>query len=87
MTRTFPYPERRAALQDSAVAETARRRLRQNGYLTLCEIDCRYHEGIVFLRGRVSSYYLKQVAQETIRCLAGVEQIINDIEVVWRNKE
>jgi osmotically-inducible protein OsmY len=38
---------------------------------------------MVFLRGRVNSYYLKQLAQETIRNVAGVEQIVNEIEVVF----
>lgn len=87
MARTSRYPTTRAVLQDSGVADAARRRLRQSGYPALHEIECQHHEGIVFLRGRVRSYYLKQVAQEAIRCVAGVEQIINDIEVVWRDKE
>jgi osmotically-inducible protein OsmY len=33
------------------------------------------------LRGQVSSWYQKQLAQESVRCLSGVEEIINAVEV------
>ena len=29
------------------------------------------------------SFYLKQLAQEAIAGMAGVVQVVNDIEVVW----
>lgn len=37
--------------------------------------------GIVILKGRVPSYYMKQVVQETVMAL-GVDELRNDIEVV-----
>ena len=37
--------------------------------------------GAVILKGRVPSYYMKQVAQETVMAL-GVDELRNDIEVV-----
>ncbi len=40
-------------------------------------------DGRVVLRGVVSSYYQKQLAQEAVRRLDGIEQIENELEVEW----
>jgi osmotically-inducible protein OsmY len=40
-------------------------------------------EGRVVLRGVVSSYYQKQLAQEAVRRLQGVDSIENRLEVDW----
>ena len=40
-------------------------------------------EGRVVLRGTVSSYYHKQLAQEAVRRLQGVDSIENQLEVDW----
>jgi osmotically-inducible protein OsmY len=37
---------------------------------------------MLVLRGRVPSYYYKQVAQEAVKGIEGVDQVINDTEVV-----
>jgi len=37
----------------------------------------------VVLQGSVKSYFQKQMAQEAIRKVAGVEQIDNCLEVLW----
>jgi osmotically-inducible protein OsmY len=39
--------------------------------------------GRVVLQGRVQSYFQKQMAQEALRRIHGVEQIDNQVEVVW----
>ena len=39
--------------------------------------------GRVVLRGVVPSYYQKQVAQEVVRMVDGVERVDNQLEVVW----
>jgi osmotically-inducible protein OsmY len=39
--------------------------------------------GRVVLQGRVKSYFQKQMAQEVIRRVEGVEQIDNCLEVLW----
>jgi hypothetical protein len=36
----------------------------------------------VVITGRVSSYYLKQLAQETIRSVLGERRLLNQVEVV-----
>ena len=40
-------------------------------------------EGRVRLHGIVGSYFQKQMAQEAIRRVEGVEQIQNELEVCW----
>ncbi len=39
------------------------------------------HDGRVVLRGRVGTYYQKQMAQEAVRGVAGVLAIENQLEV------
>ena len=65
----------------SLVADLARWRLSRSSYWQIRQITCRYHEGVLVLYGHLSFYYLKQLAQETVRDLEGVEEIINHIEV------
>jgi osmotically-inducible protein OsmY len=40
-------------------------------------------EGRVVVRGRVGSYYQKQMAQEALLRVAGVETLENHVEVHW----
>ncbi|MCC6512150.1 MAG: BON domain-containing protein [Pirellulaceae bacterium] len=40
-------------------------------------------QGVVVLQGRVETFYHKQVAQELLRKLDGVERIVNLLEVHW----
>src|SRR5687767_10328168 len=56
-------------------------RLRAHPYLILRGITCEYHDGVLVLRGRVPSYYLKQIAQSLAARADGVERIDNQIEV------
>ncbi len=74
-------PDQQAVcIQD--VAERAESELRRNAYVALKNIACEYHEGVLVLSGCLPTYYLKQVAQETVAHLDGVERIENRIEVV-----
>ena len=58
------------------------RHLRRSGYLALRDVSCNVHAGIVRLRGRLSTNYLKQVAQAVVAEVEGVRRVINLIEVV-----
>ncbi|NLY03005.1 MAG: BON domain-containing protein [Rhodopirellula sp.] len=51
-------------------------------YPALRSVTCQYDDGALILQGRVVSYYQKQLAQETVRKLDAIQQIINKIEVV-----
>ncbi len=76
----LPYP--RARPPAPAVAEWAESRLRQNAYLALKNISCEFHDGVLTLQGCVPTYYLKQVAQEVVAPVEGVERVENRIEVL-----
>jgi osmotically-inducible protein OsmY len=56
--------------------------LRSNPYLALKNVSCDYRDGVLILRGCLPSYYLKQIAQEAVASLEGVERIDNQIQVV-----
>lgn len=40
-------------------------------------------EGVIVLQGRVETFYHKQVAQELLRKVDGVERVVNLLEVHW----
>jgi len=44
-------------------------------------VSCEYQDGLLVLRGTVSSFYQKQIAQEAVRNLDGVRQVRNEIQV------
>ena len=44
-------------------------------------ITCHYQEGCLYLEGKLPSFYLKQLAQEAIRSIEGIDRIENRIEV------
>lgn len=73
---------RRTGATDAAVVETAEKRFRASSYVALRSIVCEFHEGVLVLRGRVTSYYLKQLAQEMVRDLDGIGAILNVVEVL-----
>lgn len=58
-------------------------RLRRSSYLALQEISCEVRGGVLHLLGRVSSYYLKQVAQDLASQVAA-GRFVNAIEVCTR---
>jgi len=63
------------------VQTEAQLRLRTSGYRQLQLVSCEFHEGVLTLRGGVSSFYLKQIAQTLIRGLDGVGEINNRLVV------
>jgi len=63
------------------IEEAARQRLRQSRYPELRAVSCEFHEGVLTLRGRVPSYYLKQMAQSLADRIPGVVELDNQLEV------
>jgi osmotically-inducible protein OsmY len=72
----------RHATANPGSIETAGNLLRESRYSALRQICCEVCAGVLILRGRVSSYYLKQVAQTVVARAEGVQRIDNQIEVV-----
>ncbi|MGD9855076.1 MAG: BON domain-containing protein [Planctomycetaceae bacterium] len=59
----------------------AEQKLQANPHFLNRDIRCDFHEGVLILRGRVRSYYHKQIAQTIAAAVQGVGQVINHIEV------
>jgi hypothetical protein len=74
------YTEAIGAISPARPEELAERCLRNHSYPALRNISCDFLNGTLALRGFVETYYLKQIAQEAVARLEGVEQ--NQIEVV-----
>ena len=45
-------------------------------------VSCEYDGGVLSLRGRSRSFYEKQIAQESVKGIDGVDRVVNEIEVV-----
>lgn len=68
-------------ISNDSVEKAAKTRLARTGYPLLNTIECLFQDGTMELRGRVPSYYHKQLAQEAMRKVHDVKQLINNIEV------
>jgi osmotically-inducible protein OsmY len=56
--------------------------LERNPYLMGRRLRFETDEGRVTLQGVVQSYFQKQMAQEAVRRIDGVQEILNELEVV-----
>ena len=63
------------------IAEVAMERLRNSPYEAMRRVSCECKHGVLFLRGRLSSFHEKQMAQETVARIDGVTQVVNEVEV------
>jgi hypothetical protein len=64
------------------IREQAENRLRGNSYLALHDLGCTVADGVLVVRGRVPSYFLKQVVSAAVADIEGVDRIVNQVEVV-----
>jgi hypothetical protein len=70
------------SFEDSfSAADTAMTCLKSKSRRAFRDVSCEYDSGTIILRGRSASYYDKQVAQETVRGVGGVNHVVNEIEV------
>ncbi len=70
------------SLVDLCLAERIERALRATGYSPLRAVAVAVCGRLVILRGRVPSYYLKQLAQAAAMEVAGVGEVRNDVQVI-----
>lgn len=70
-----------ALMQRHPVAEEAERLLGASGYTDLRRLRCDCHDGVVSIRGHLSSYFLKQMAQTLVSRIDGVRRVSNLIKV------
>ena len=57
--------------------------LERNPHLPHRTLRFETEQGRVVLKGVVRSFFQKQMAQEAIRRVAGVQEIANELEVCW----
>jgi osmotically-inducible protein OsmY len=65
------------------ITAVAKQRIVHQPHLSVQRIWCDFDRGRLILRGQVPSFYFKQLAQEAVADLDGVEQVVNEIEVLW----
>ena len=68
---------------DTPLQEQASCAINSSPYVDQRKLRLEAHDGCVILRGTVNTYYQKQMAQEALRNVAGVEEIENELEVSW----
>ena len=72
--------------KETGIARLACAALGDCGYDELTRLTCEYHchGGVLILRGRVSSFHMKQVAQTVVKVIEQVHEIKNEVVVVYR---
>lgn len=69
---------------DEQLDGRVQRALQRHPSLTNGKLQCETNDGRVTLRGVVSTYYQKQIAQELLRGVEGVREVVNHLEVNWK---
>jgi osmotically-inducible protein OsmY len=64
-----------------AILENAGRQLRHSSYPQLRKITCEFHEGVLTLRGIVSSFFIKQLAHRAVADVSGIDMVANRLDV------
>jgi osmotically-inducible protein OsmY len=72
-----------ATLIDSPLESRVITALERNPYVSRRDLRFETHQGRVTLRGIVHSYFQKQMAQESLRHIEGIDEIENELEVSW----
>jgi osmotically-inducible protein OsmY len=54
-----------------------------NPHLNHHHVHLTTNQGQVVLEGKVQSFFEKQMAQESLRRIEGVDSILNHLEVTW----
>lgn len=71
------------AAEPSELHHRVSKALARNPYLNRRRVRAEASNGCVRLEGVVTSYYQKQMAQEMLRSVEGIDAIDNRIEVTW----
>ncbi len=72
------------ANKDLAIEDRVKSVLQSSSYHHIQQVSCEVNDGVLILRGRVPSYYLKQIAQTAVLDLTCNGLVIdNQMEVDW----
>ncbi len=77
-------PKEQKAGERSDLVERIEKALSRNPYVPKRRLRIETHAGRVVVRGVVQSYFQKQMVQETLRKVEGIEEICNELEVATR---
>jgi osmotically-inducible protein OsmY len=80
-TRILRNPVLPQNTEEASVAEEVVRALAASGRFPPGRLEVFTSDEIVMLRGRVASYYQKQVAQAAALTVIGARQLVNEVEV------
>ena len=67
--------------QSHESAEPARDCLQRSPYRPIRSVSCECRQGVLFLRGPLPTFYLKQLAQEAVARVEGILQVVNETVV------
>lgn len=76
----------RISVQDDrnhALTQTANQCVESSQFSEVRRIRCKVEDGMLVLHGEVSSFYLKQLAQEAVRTIEGVTNVANHLKVTY----
>ncbi len=73
--------KRQVCTGEDSPANVAEHRLQASPYHPVRLLKCRFCDGVLTITGRVPSFYLKQLAQNTVASLQEVERVDNRVEV------
>lgn len=71
----------RPQLHHGSILDDVCRRLGKSGYHQHRRITFDFHEGVLTLRGIVSSFFLKQLAHVLVADVDGIDEVANRLEV------
>lgn len=70
-----------AAERSAKASVEAQTRLKKCGYPLLHNVGCETKDDVLYLTGRVPSFYLKQLAQTFVRDVPGIAVVVNNLRV------
>lgn len=82
LAQTTPNLQPSVRVYDRQLEDNVAHAMQATGYFALNLVDIRAKNGVVHLRGRVRSYYHKQVAQTAAASVLGDRQLVNEIRVI-----
>ncbi len=75
--QTFTSP------QPFSLSEQVNAAVTHHPHLKQRRVSLKTEQGRVTINGAVQSYYEKQLAQEAVRKIEGIQSVENQLEVVW----
>jgi hypothetical protein len=81
-TRSSYAKKRHMPRSTLEIKQVAQDYLQRNAHAALRDVFCECDQGVLVLRGRVLDFYYKQFAQAAVAHVAGVVQVVNEIQVI-----